>query len=432
MISLGRLAIQSLRYRKLTLVLSLSSIALSVILLLGVERIRQQVHDSFSSTISGTDLIVGARTGNVSLLLSSVFHIGYVNQNVSYESYEHISSMPEVAWSIPLSLGDSHKGYAVLGTTEAYFEHFRFGRDQKLEAKEGELSVEHMGVVLGAGVAEELGYEMGDPLVVTHGMGEESFIEHEDEPFTVAGILKPTGTPVDRTVHVSLFAMGEIHDHFYNPEAGSSDPLADALALHMEEKDGAHVHSRQEDAPETLTAFMLGLNSPSDILMMQRRLNTHEEEALTAIMPVVTLMELWSVVGPVEKALLIISILVLIVAFGGMLTTIMTSLNERRREMAILRSVGAKPGHVFRLIIQESMGVTLGGILAGAIIVQLLILLFSPSISSRFGIHMNAGWFTLTELAMMGIILMGGLLLGILPAYRSYRNSLADGLTIKI
>jgi putative ABC transport system permease protein len=138
MISLGRLSIRSLRYRKLTLVLSVSSIALSVILLLGVERIRQQVHKSFSSTISGTDLIVGARTGNVSLLLSSVFHIGYVNQNLSYESYEHISSMPEVDWSIPLSLG------------------------------------------------------------------EESFMEHEEEPFTVAGILKPTGTPVDQTIHVSL------------------------------------------------------------------------------------------------------------------------------------------------------------------------------------------------------------------------------------
>lgn len=187
-----------------------------------------------------------------------------------------------------------------------------------------------------------------------------------------------------------------------------------------------------EEAPETLTAFLLGLKSRNDILMMQRRLNTYEEEALTAIMPVVTLMELWSVVGPVEKALLIISILVLIVTFAGMLTTIMTSLNERRREMAILRSVGARPRHIFSLIVQEAIGVTLGGILIGAILVQLLILMFSPSISGRFGVFMKPGWFSLTELAMMGIIFFGGMLIGILPAYRSYRNSLADGLTVKI
>ena len=436
MISLGRLAVQSLRYRKLTLVLSVSSIALSVILLLGVERIRKQVHDSFSSTISGTDLIVGARTGNVSLLLSSVFHIGYANQNVSYESYEHIASMPEVAWSIPLSLGDSHRGYAVLGTTDVFFEHFRFGRDQALTAAGGDLSVQNMGAVLGARVAKDLGYGLGDALVVTHGMGEESFVEHEDEPFTVVGILKPTGTPVDRTIHVSLYTMGAIHEHFYNAEEAIHDPLEDALnALTEQEEESAHKghhHTHEGETPETLTAVMLGLTSPGDILMMQRRLNTFEEEALTAILPVVTLMELWSVVGPVEKALLVISILVLIVAFAGMMTTLMTSLNERRREMAILRSVGARPRHIFRLIVQEAMGVTLGGILAGALLLQLLILILSPAISGRFGIHMNPGWFSSVELAMMGIILLGGLLIGILPAYRSYRNSLTDGLTIKI
>jgi putative ABC transport system permease protein len=238
--------------------------------------------------------------------------------------------------------------------------------------------------------------------------------------------------------------MGAIHEHCYNPEEAIQDPLQEALnALTEMQEESAHsdhIHDHVgeigeireiEEILETLTAFMLGLKSRSDILMMQRRLNTFEEEALTAIMPAVTLLELWSVVGPMEKALLIISILVLIVAFAGMLTTIMTSLNERRREMAILRSVGARPRHIFRLIVQEAIGVTLGGILIGATLVQLLIIMFSPAISSRFGIFMKPGWFSLTELAMMGIILLGGMLMGILPAYRSYRNSLADGLTIK-
>jgi putative ABC transport system permease protein len=465
MMSINSLALKSLRYRKHTLILSVVSIALSVILLLGVERIRNQVHESFSSTISGTDLIVGSRTGNISLLLSSVFHLGYVNQNVSYETYEKLSSYPQVAWTIPLSLGDSHKGYAVLGTTDEYFEHFLYGRKQNLQAKEGNLCVHHMGAVLGAAVAKDLGYQLGDQVVVTHGMGEESFVEHEHDPFTVSGILKPTGTPVDQTIHVSIFAMGSIHDHFYNHGNNQIDPLAAALSELENESEGDHHHEHgdhdysshlhdhsdhdhghtehqhdhsghhhdhsMEEAPETLTAFMLGLKNRTGVLSLQRALNTYKEEPLTAIMPAVTLTELWGVVKPIEKALLIISFLVLIVAFAGMLTTIMTSLNERRREMAILRSVGAKSKHIFKLIMLEAFGVTLLGMITGVVALYILILFIEPIIEARFGIIISLQWFTSSELIMLGIILLGGLLIGIWPAYRSYKNSLADGLIVK-
>ena len=466
MMSIYNLAVKSLRHRKFTLVLSVSSIALSVILLLGVERIRNQVHESFSSTISGTDLIVGSRTGNISLLLSSVFHLGYANQNVSYNTYEKVSANPKVAWSIPLSLGDSHKGYAVLGTTDEYFEHFLYGRKQKLEAVEGTLCVHHMGAVLGSKVAKELGYKLGDEVVVTHGMGEESFVEHAHDPFTVAAILKPTGTPVDQTVHVSIFAMGAIHDHFYDPGASeeTSDPLAAALAEHNHAHDDGQSHDSHADhdhshaqhdhkghshdahnhdshaghnhgvdeTPESLTAFMIGLNNRSDVLALQRSLNTYKEEPLTAIMPVVTLLELWGVVKPAEKALMIISFLVLFVAFAGMLTTIMTSLNERRREMAILRSVGAKSKHIFQLIVLEAVGVTFSGIVVGVVILHGLLLLAKPIVSARLGIIIGLEWFGVSELVMLAVILMGGLLIGIWPAYRSYKNSLADGLIVKI
>ena len=498
MMSVNNLALKSLRHRKFTLILSVTSIALSVILLLGVERIRNQVHESFSSTISGTDLIVGSRTGNISLLLSSVFHLGYANQNVSFDTYEKVSDNPKVAWSIPLSLGDSHKGYAVLGTTDEYFEHFQYGKKQQLEAADGTLCVHHMGAVLGAKVAKELGYKLGDEVVVTHGMGEESFVEHAHDPFTVAGILKPTGTPVDQTVHVSIFAMGTIHDHFYHPGGDShahDDPLASALAEmdreHNHGEEDGHQHDQKEDtdhdhghdhgnhaghdhddhahaqadhsghdhnhdehaheaetdaheghdhshdhsaeeAPESLTAFMLGLKNRSDVLALQRSINTYQEEPLTAIMPVVTLLELWAVVKPAEKALLLISFLVLIVAFAGMLTTLMTSLNERRREMAILRSVGAKAKHIFRLIILEAVGVTLSGIVAGVVVLHIILVLIKPIVTAKLGIVISIDWFSLSELVMLGIILLGGLVIGIWPAYRSYKNSLADGLMVKI
>jgi putative ABC transport system permease protein len=440
-----QLALKSILHRKLSFILSIASIALSVILIFGVERIRNQVHESFSNTISGTDLIVGARTGNVSLLLSSVFHIGYASQNVSYKTFKEISGYPQVAWSIPLSLGDSHKGHPVLGTHEDYFTHFQYGNKQSLQALKGQLCLHHMGAVLGSKVAKELGYQVGDEIIVTHGMGEVSLVEHDQDPFTVSAILVPTGTPVDQTIHVSIDAMGAIHQHFYNTGSeDKNDPLASVISNledteitcnhHNHTCNHRHYHHNEiedNDSPKSLTAFMLGLNNRTEILSLQRSLNTYKDEPLTAIMPVVTLHELWRVVKPIEKALLLISFLVLIVTFAGMLTTIKSGLNERRREMAILRSVGAKPKLIFRLILLETVAITFIGIIVGITILTIVLLITKPIIADQLGIIIDIQAFTFSELLMLVLILFGGVLMGIWPAYQSYKKSLADGLMVK-
>ena len=122
------LALKSLRNRKFTALLTIISIALSVALLLGVERVRNDAKLTFTNTISGTDLIVGARSGSVQLLLYSVFRIGNPTNNISWESYQDISSNPLTKWSVPISLGDSHRGFRVMGTVKDYFTHFRYAR----------------------------------------------------------------------------------------------------------------------------------------------------------------------------------------------------------------------------------------------------------------------------------------------------------------
>ena len=163
------LAIKSLRNRKFTSALTVLSIALAVVLLLGVERIRQEARESFASTISGTDLIVGARSSPVHLLLYSVFRIGNATNNVRWDTYRALASRPEVAWTIPLSLGDSHRGFRVLGTTPDYFTHFRYARDRKLELVQGVPFTEAHDAVLGAEVADALGYHLGQSIVIAHG-----------------------------------------------------------------------------------------------------------------------------------------------------------------------------------------------------------------------------------------------------------------------
>ncbi|MFW2366884.1 MAG: ABC transporter permease, partial [Desulforhopalus sp.] len=220
------LSIKSLKNRWLTVLFTIVSISLSIALFLSVERIRHEAQAGFTNTISGTDLIVGARTGPVQLLLASVFRLSDASNNISWHSYNSTAAMSQVKWAIPISLGDTHKGYRVLGTNENYYKHLQFGSKQHLSIEKGHWFADEHGAVIGAEVAISLGYSVGSEIVVSHGTGDISFINHDQHPFTVAGILERTGTPVDRTVHVSLAGINEIHAEITMGENHQHDPLA--------------------------------------------------------------------------------------------------------------------------------------------------------------------------------------------------------------
>jgi len=356
----------------------------------------------------------------VQLLLYSVFRIGNATNNISWQSYRDIAAHPKVAWTIPLSLGDSHRGFRVLGTTGDYFRHYRYARDRGLELAQGKPFEDLYDAVLGAEVAETLGYSLGDQIIVAHGTGDVSFARHEDKPFRVVGILARTGTPVDRTVHVSLEAIEAIHVDW---RSGAPIP---GLSVSAEQ-------ARQMDlTPKAITAALVGLKSRIATFQVQRFINDYPEEPLSAILPGVALSELWGLVGVAENALLLVSAFVVVVGLFGMLTALLTSLEERRREMAILRSVGARPGHVFALIMGEAGFLTLLGIALGLGILYLLLLIAQPLIETRYGIFISLGGLSGYELILLGAVVLAGFLVGSVPAYRSYRLSLADGLSIRI
>ena len=419
------LAAKSLRNRKFTAVLTVLSITLAVMLLLGVERLRNESRESFAATISGTDLIAGARSSPVHLLLFSVFRIGNATNNIRWDSYLAIAQRPEVAWTIPLSLGDSHHGFRVLGTTPEYFEHFRFGRDRRLELAQGALFDDTHDAVLGADVAVKLGYKPGGSIVIAHGAGDVSFSLHEDQPFRVAGVLARTGTPVDRTVHVTLDGLDAVHAQAADDDF---DPLAAAVRAGADER-AQHAGHLKDRA---ITAFLVGLKARGAALSMQRRVNEYSGEPLTAILPGATLLEVWEIVGAAEKTLFAVSALVVVVGLAGMLVALLTSLSERRREMAVLRSVGARPMHIFALILGEAAFLTLLGIALGVAALYLGLLTGRPWLESRLGLFIVVGWPSLYEFALMIVVAAAGVLIGLIPAYRIYRYSLADGMTIRI
>ena len=413
------IAVKSLLNRKSTAILTIIAIATSVTLLLGVERIRSEARSSFANTISGTDLIIGARGGSIQLLLYSVFRIGNATNNISWGSYRKFAKLPSVAWTIPLSLGDSHRGYRVLGTTGDYFKHYQYGTKRKLRFFEGAAFDDVFDAVLGAEVAEKLGYRVGDPLVVSHGIAKQGGQDHRDKPFRVSGVLSKTGTPVDQTVHVSLAGIEAIHIDW---RGGAK---VTGFTITADEVRGLNLQ------PKSITAFLVGLNSRLDAFRVQRQANIFDREPLTAILPGVALHELWSVLGTAETALSVISFFVIATSILGMLTVLLAGVNERRREFAVLRSVGAGTRQIFALHLIEALFLTAAGIIIGTACLYGFLLFAQPIIQEQYGLFLDIGPLSQGDIMRLILVLLAGLIAGMVPAWRAYKSTLADGLTAK-
>lgn len=416
---LTRIVLKSALHRRTSLMLTVFSIAISVSLLLGVDKIRKEAKNSFINTISQTDLIVGARSGPTNLLLYSVFRIGNATNNVSWETYEEISAFSEVAWSIPISLGDSHRGYRVMGTNTDYFKYYQYGQAQSLLFAEGQPFVDVYDAVIGADVARTLDYRVGDDLIIAHGLVSTEFAEHDDKPFIVVGVLEKTGTPVDRTVHVSLEGIEAIHIDW---QSGARSPL----------QLSAEQARKMDLQPKTITAFMIGLNDRINTFRLQRKITEYDEEPLLAIIPGATLAELWQTISVFEQVLLVISGFVLIAGLLGMLTTLLSTLNERRREMAVLRAVGAHPYHIILLFMLETFFIVLAGCLVGVSVLYLLLYSTRPFLIESYGINIAITPPDIQQWMLFGIVLSLGVLVSLVPGIIAYKRSLQDGLAIKL
>ncbi|MEP2784300.1 MAG: ABC transporter permease [Pseudoruegeria sp.] len=412
-----RLAVASLFARALTVGMTILAIALSVTLFLGVEKIRTGAKASFADTISGTDLIVGARSGSVQLLLYSVFRIGNATNNVTWQSYQDIAARRGVDWIVPISLGDSHRQFRVMGTTSAFFEHYKYRQGQSLRMAEGVIMDDLFGTVIGADVATTLNYKIGDPIVVAHGLA--SFTEHKDQPFRVSGILAKTGTPVDRTVIVSLEAIEAIHVDWQSGARtpGKSTPIETIRQMDL--------------TPKSVTAALIGIDSPLQTFAVQRAINEYSEEPLLAILPGVALQELWGIVGIAETALLAVSAMVVVTALIGLMATIFSSLNERRREMAIFRAMGARPLTILSLLVLEAMLTAAIGAVLGLAMLYVGLFLAQPMIDAAFGLWLPIDAPSLRELWVVVSVVLAAAIVSLLPAVRAYRMSLADGMIVR-
>ena len=414
--NLRLLAVKSLKSRRSTAILTIVSIAVSVILLLGVEKVRVNAKSSFANTISGTDLIVGARSGSIQLLLYSVFRIGSATNNITWKSYQDIAQQKGVKWTIPISLGDSHRGFRVMGTSRDYFSVYQYGEKRTLKFSSGAQFEGVFDAVIGSEVANTLNYSIGDQVIISHGTGSASFAQHKDKPFVISGILEHTGTPVDRTMHVSLAGIEAMHVNWQGA---------------MKKRKAKKALTESNLQPESITAFLVGLDNKIVSFKMQRYINDYAAEPLLAIFPGIALHELWSLMSVAEQALLIISLFVVVAALTGMLAVSLAGLNERRREVAILRSVGASHWHIMGLLITETVLLTTIGIIIGLIMLYSSIWVAQPLIEKNYGLFIPITAPNVRELGMISVLLAASFLVGLVPAYFAYKNSLADGMSVR-
>lgn len=416
------LARHSLTNRLLTTSLTVLSIALSVALLVGVENVRTGMRESFSNTISGTDLVVGSRGGTIQLMLYSVFGMGSPVANITQETWKKWDEHPAVAWTIPYALGDSHQGFRVIGTNASFYERYKYRGGQPVEVAEGRPAAGVFDVVLGAEVASRLGYALGDKIAVTHGMSAVGFMNHDDLPFEVVGILGRTFTPVDRAIYVTLEGISAIHMGW---ESGAPPMPGQGV-------DAEEVLEMEEIPVSQITSFFLGAESRAQTLQLQRDISTDEDEPLTAAIPGLALSEMWRGIGYAEDGLRVISAFVVLVGILGMLVSIYTSLEARRREMAILRALGAGPSRIVALLVLEAGMLALVGALLGVAFVYAGLAVAQPWIEGRFGLLIPIRPLDDVQLMYLGAVVVLGVIAGIVPAIKAYRTALHDGLSPRV
>lgn len=402
-ISLFRIGFQSVLSRKAVTIMLVCSIGLSTALLVGVQAVKSSAKVSFSHSLSGTDLLVGPRGGDIELMMYMVFHVGRPTALMDWSTIADIRQHPQIQWLVPISLGDSHRGHRVIGTTSDYFTHMRYGKKQSLSFHRGRAFNAPYEVVIGAAVAKKHNYRIGDSLYIAHGAPSRAQRIHKQQPFVVVGVLRPTATPVDQSVLVSLSSIEAIHD-----SSTSDQP--------------------KQWVPTAVTGCFVGLKSRLAVFSVQRQLKTAFSEPLSAIIPGIALSQLWQRLSIIDHAFLIITILVVCMALMGLIVAMVLSLNQRHQELAILRSLGCRPCQLVALLMIEAGVITIVGVGVGCLGVGIGGVLFGPWLTSQWGISVPVAHVYQSSLKLALWICLSGIGVSILPAYHAYRVGLAERL----
>lgn len=430
------IAWRNIRQRLLTSGLTALSLALGVALVVATLVTGAVVKRAFESGAGlGYNMIVGAKGSPLQLVLNSVYLISKPIENIPWSTYQDFLPAARradgvdgrfagsVATAVPICMGDYFRGYRVVGTNADYFDRlapaggaFRFaaGRNLRDDAFfEG---------VLGASVAETLGLTVGDTFAPTHAADDGPV----HDPFTVAGVLARTGTPVDRGVYVNM-------EGFYLQE-GHAKPLegADAAPPAAAAQDGrpAPLPAAQREVTAILVETAAPAGMPPELMAMGLHQTLNEGRDAQAAMPVRVIRELFDLfVRPLELVLLLVTALVVLVSAIGILVSMVGSALERSRDVAVMRALGARRGQVLATVLLEAILLAVGGGLVGWLLGHGLVAALGPWITANTGVPVSLlSAAPLAELLLVPFLIGLAILAALLPALAAYRTDVAKWL----
>ncbi len=395
--SLFRIVLKSLRQHLLSTAVTAVSLALAVGLLMTVWVVKEQSQTSFKNVTAGFDAVLGARGSKLQLVLNSIFHLEASPGNIRWSDYEFIKKNPAVELAVPLAVGDNFHGYRLVGTAAKLFDH-AYAKDRKYEIDGGGRFFEegYKEAVVGSYVAQKLGLRYKDTFNPYHGLNYDAKAKHDDV-YTVVGVLKPTNTPADRVIWIPISGLQTMAGH--DPKAATD-----------------------------VSAVLVKLRAPAAGFMLDQMYNKQGDK-MTFAFPIGAVMsQLFAKIGWFDKVLEAVAYLVALVAVGSILASIYNSMNERKRDIAIMRALGAHRGTIFSTVVLEAGAIATLGVLAGFLFYAVIMSAAAHLIREQTGVvlepfarHPVMLW------APLGMIALGALA-GVVPALKAYRTHVAEHL----
>ncbi|HMS33044.1 MAG TPA: ABC transporter permease [Ignavibacteria bacterium] len=405
-----RIVYKNLKQRSLSSLLTIFSIMIGVALVISIILLRQESEEAFNQTATGYELIVGPKGSSLQLTLNTVYQIGLPIQNMPLSAYELLKNDKRVKLAVPYVLGDNFKNFRLIGTVPEIFTEFEYKKGIKYKISPGRIFENDLEAVIGSETAQRTGLKVGDTFTGSHGVDSYEGAEAHDEfRFNVTGVLEKTFTPVDRVIFVTMNSVWKIHHH----EAEESKDTAVSL--------------KKEN---TITSILLKLKNPVYFDLIRRQINDNKYEGINAqaVLPVLEIKQLFDIIGNINSILLVIAYLVIFVAAISILVSLYNSMNERKRDIAIMRSLGATKFTILKIIVLEGALISLTGALSGALLGHFTIFIMKNKISDLAGIQITGTAFNIIELYIFAGTIILGIIASIIPALKAYNTDVAKNL----
>mgnify|MGYP006270547317 CR=1 FL=1 len=427
--------------RPLSTGLSLLLLVLGVGMISLLLQVNSLVQEQMRKNVRGIDMVVGAKGSPLQLILSSVFHIDNPTGNISLEEARQLTRNRRlVKGGIPLSYGDSYKGYRIVGTTPAYPELYR------AELEEGRLWEQPFEVTVGATAARNLNLKIGDTFASSHGLIEGGEV-HNEMKFRVVGLFKFSNSVLDQLILSSGESIWQVHNHEEAHEEGEHEEHEE----HEEHKEGGSHHeghhaeeaheehhageesmpvsktaAAAEESEREITAMLLQFRSPMALIRMPRMVN--QETSMQAAVPSFEINRLFGLLGVGIDTLNAIALVIMLVSGISVFISLYNALRDREYEMALMRTYGASRGQLFILVLQEGLILAFLGFLLGIGASRLGMVLVSDLMASNFNYEVSRFGLMTEELYLLGITLAIGLAASLLPAFRVFRLNISQTL----